>query len=101
LPDWILLSVISRFLTTRPIFTPLPVRHGCARLAAHCSICAKLAITWKKKRPAGIFGIDTVGQALKVHVSTLKLSNQGDQAFDRSAKTIQFPNYQGIIFAQM
>jgi len=23
------------------------------------SICAKLALTWKKKRPAGVFGVDT------------------------------------------
>jgi hypothetical protein len=60
---------------TRPDFFAAASPARVRSTSSSRSICAKLAIRWKKKATGRGFSIDAVREALKVHASMLKLAH--------------------------
>ncbi|VXB54194.1 Serine hydrolase [Brevundimonas sp. G8] len=54
----------------------------------------------KEEAASRCCGVDPVGQADELHVSVMKVRNELDELANRSAKSVQFPNYKRVADAE-
>jgi hypothetical protein len=55
----------------------------------------------KEEAPCGRLRVDTVGYALEMHLLGFQFVNQIHQSFHAAPEPVQFPDHEGIGFAQV